>query len=283
MAEQHFPSENVALRHRDGAPLLNAQGLPVWREKVSPLRTFDRDANCDAQIDAKYHSATLALVSGEFFAGRWSPELETKFLMIRDQFIVACKDASAYDWYATIEFHKLRKSLDGKAKELGKASRRFLEALKSAHPLLGAPPELAYILRCKFENEPIEQFMTAGGSQAEALLDAFVDFAAKCSEPKDRGSGHFQFGPIHYHNMDAGERQGQRQPSALADCLPGAPANRAHVAALAASDNWQAIPHRDNQHAAHRGLARHARRRSSRIPAEPVQRRCLCLQGRPAR
>lgn len=200
-AEQPLPVQDSLLHDADGKLLLDAQGQFQWRKGVTPLWTFDRKAKCDAQIDSKYHNATLALASSEFFAGEWHIESKTKFLWIRDRFISACDEASAHDWQAAFEFHKLRRSLDDKAAELGKATRKFLKALQSASPLIGAPQKLAYILRCNFEDEPIEQSMTGSGTQAEALISALDGFAAKCEEKTGRGSGHFQFGPIHYHAM----------------------------------------------------------------------------------
>lgn len=188
-------------KDRQGKTLVDALGMPR-RRSLSPIWTMvgPKGRKIDGEIAPRYHAAAISLATCPFFKNRWAQDFDnSKFLMIRDQWITACEAARAHDWQAQYNEHTHRLSLDKKAAELAAATRQFREAM--AKDRYGGAQKFAYFLWAAFDDRPIaddDALRMTSSVPADAVLKGLDRFAGYCEMPLGRGTGTFPFGPIHY-------------------------------------------------------------------------------------
>jgi hypothetical protein len=186
---------------KQGNALVDSLGMP-GRRSFSPIWTMvgSEGRKVDGEIPQRYHVAAISLATCSFFRNLWAGDFDdSRFFMIRDQWIKACETARAHDWQAQITEHRHRWSLDRRAAELSADVREFRNAMAADRH--GGAQKLAYILWAAFEDRPLDDddvlSMTSSVPTGAVLsgLDRFADY---CAMPLGRGTGTFPFGPIHY-------------------------------------------------------------------------------------
>lgn len=196
-------------KNRDGAPasdsagnlLVDSLGMPKRRE-VSPIWTMvgPEGYKVDGVIPSRYHVAAVSLATSPFFKNTWAADFDgAKFLMIRDRWIEACEAARAHDWEGDAGRFEFRRSLDERAAEVGRSTRRFRNAIAADQQ--GGAQKLAFFLWAAFEDREVgddESRKMTSSVPTDAILRALDCFAEHCETPLGRGTGSIPFGPGHY-------------------------------------------------------------------------------------
>ncbi|MGD9714038.1 MAG: hypothetical protein AB7V46_18560 [Thermomicrobiales bacterium] len=184
----------------DGKQLANEFGVANGRP-FSPIWTNDETANW--KIQDRYHDAAFALAKCSFFRNTWDADFdESKFLMIRDEWIKACEAGRVHDWQGDRDSHRLRQSFEKQTAELGKATRRFRRALVIDR--YGELHKLEAILRAAFEGRQLDEteiLHIASPVGPDAVISALDRFADECETPRGRGLRFFGYGPIVYRRL----------------------------------------------------------------------------------
>ncbi|GGC24476.1 hypothetical protein GCM10011371_10140 [Novosphingobium marinum] len=199
----------VFFKNRDGTRgkdasgnlLVDALGMPK-RHEVSPIWAMvgPEGNKADGEILPRYQEAAISLATSPFFKRTWDSDFDgAKFFMIRDRWIEACEAARAHDWDVDLRHAEFRRSMDERAAEVGRSTRRFRNAI--AMDRQWGAQKLAFFLWAAFENRDVgddEAGKMMSSVPTDAILCALDRFAEHCETPLGRGSGSIPFGPVHF-------------------------------------------------------------------------------------